>query len=89
MLGLSDQRVGAEMFIDEFKIFGSALTEDQMLENQGGDQIPFGPNQIILACEDCTFSQVDFGFSRRWWAVLRAIIYVILRKCSRGVIIQP
>jgi hypothetical protein len=46
------------MFIDEFKVFKSFLSLRRMIENMGGDNVPFGLSTIRLSCLDCSLQEV-------------------------------
>ena len=56
-MGASAERLGAEVFVDELKIFNSFLSRQRAVENMGGDNVPFGINTIKLACLDCSMKE--------------------------------
>lgn len=50
------------MFIDELKFFNSFLSHERIVENMGGDNVPFGMGTAKLSCLDCTFKEVVFPY---------------------------
>ena len=57
-IGANVDRFGAEMFIDELKLFNTFLARQRIVENMGGDNVPFGFGSLKLACLDCSLKEV-------------------------------
>lgn len=60
-IGANEVRYGAEMFLDEFKVFNTFLSSSRIQANSAGTSVPFAPETVNLGCLDCGLKEVDFS----------------------------